>query len=94
MAKSKRDFLHRSIANGYLAINRAIIHLGEVASEFELVHPELAEPLQLLCVMLEDGKTLIDQWVDRVWSRTNVDYESWSNRTASHVYLGERQDKP
>ena len=79
MPKTKRDLLKRQTAYAHSAIERATIHLNEVAAPFQDQHPELAEPLYMLIVMLQDGNKLLENWVEQVWGRDNVDWEAWAN---------------
>ncbi len=79
MPKSRVQMLKRQVAHAHIAIDRAIVHLAEVEAPFNEQHPELAEPLQQLCVGLDLIKQSLEAWVAEVWGREEVDWNSWAN---------------
>ncbi len=84
MPKSRVQLLKRQVAHAHIAIDRAIVHLAEVEEPFNLQHPELAEPLQNICVGLDLLNKTLEAWVYEVWGRQEVDWSSWANTPDSN----------
>ncbi len=79
MPKSRVQLLKRQIAIAHLAIDRAIVHIAAVEDPFEQQHPELATPLQQVCIGLDELNKVLEAWVNEVWGRQEVNWTSWAN---------------
>ncbi len=83
MPKSRVQLLKRQMGHAHLAIDRAIGHIAVVEEPFEAQHPELAEPLQQVCIGLDALNKVIEAWCKEVWGREEIDWASWANTPAS-----------
>lgn len=79
MPKTRVQLLKRQIAHAHLAIDRAIAHIAVVEDPFNQQHPELAEPLQMVCVGLDELNKVLEAWCYKVWGKEEIDWTSWAN---------------
>lgn len=94
MPKTKRDLIKRQMGHSYNNIKRAMGHLANVEVEFHDVHPELAEPLQVLIVALGDMLGLIDHFASQAWGRDSIDWEAYANVPERTKEISEKQLDP
>ena len=81
MAKTTRGKHKRTMAHAHGGISKALVHLGDLEGMFAEAHPSYAEYLQLMCVMLNQTLSMIDEFSIKAWGGCPSDYESWRNLT-------------
>jgi len=80
MAKTKRDILKGSIAMAYLALQKAIVYLGEVHAAFEKSHPDYASTLELIISSVDTASNLLAVFYTAAWGELPVDWHATARR--------------
>ena len=79
MPKTFRQLLQRQIAEAHKDIDLAMKHIIVVHQEFESVHPELAEPLEVAVTGLDTIQSILTRFMEAAWGRLNPDWEGIAN---------------
>ena len=80
MAKSRRDFHKKTIAQAHGNAVRAIGYLESLEEKFAVDHPPHAQYLGLICMLLAQVTQMIDTFCDKAWGLHPDDYSSWRNQ--------------
>jgi len=80
MPKTKRDRLKGSIATAYLDLDRSVNQIAEVGVEFDPVHPELAEGLELAVTLITQAQQVIELFYRGAWGDVPANWEATRER--------------
>jgi hypothetical protein len=81
--------MRRSIAHSFANIERAQTHILTVKTEFDPVHPELGNALQMAMLMLEEVNTLLKNWCVECWGHIPENLDAWRNMPEDEVWKDE-----
>ena len=76
MPKTFRQLLQRQIAEAHKNIDLAMKHIIVVHQEFEPVHPELAESLEVAVTGLDTIQSILKSFMSAAWGRENPDWDA------------------